>query len=425
MSWFKKPSEPVRPLRGRALLGRLLPDPGPVSAALDTWIGTDPIFERMLDQLEPGRWQESRTVLSTFSKDSHTHIGSAPVVLAFLVVSWPLGVEPYAAYGLHEAAALIDKALIPLRTAAAVGRPGAAPLLAFLEGPGLEALYPLLDPPLRIGHRSLIPLIANLRADPAQLQAPLLALLDAPIPAQDESWHGYTRAEGLRVLVNLRLPRPMPEPPPLPKPVVPPERIGVTPPNTHDTPVDSAHPLPTTDLSTESGEPNHPTGDPVPTPPPSSHPLLARLLAELRSHQPERVRLALDLARQVPGAPAAFLPHLPALIDDPTLIASRDHTRGLALRLWAENARTPAAPPAARLAIGRILALARDASRPTLRAEALDTLRELIPRAAETAFDLAEEALEAPEPAVQSAGLRLLSALATRCPPEPLAEGEE
>ncbi len=103
----------------------------------------------------------------------------------------------------------------------------------------------------------------------------------------------------------------------------------------------------------------------------------------------------------------------------------RDHTRGLALRLWAENARTPAAPPAARLAIGRILALARDASRPTLRAEALDTLRELIPRAAETAFDLAEEALEAPEPAVQSAGLRLLSALATRCPPEPLAEGEE
>jgi hypothetical protein len=169
----------------------------------------------------------------------------------------------------------------------------------------------------------------------------------------------------------------------------------------------------------------HPQAELVPTPPPSNQPLLARLLAELRSHQPERVRLALDLARQVPGASAAMLPYLPALIDDPALLATRDPARGLALRLWAENARKPTTPPAARLAIGRILALARDSNQPTLRAAALDSLRELLPRAAEAAFDLAEEALEAPEPAVQSAGLRLLSALASLCPHEAPAEGEE
>ena len=367
MSWFTRDPSPPKPAAPPSLVDAVFPqEEGLREATLA--LTEDAVLRRLIAELQPGRWPEARAAMSTLTKEPAAALGAAPAVVAWLIDGWPRATDNYAHYGINEAGLLCERLIGALRGAT---HPAAARLLALMTGPALARILPLFRPPLQIGHRGLLRYLsaAEVRDEPAR-QA-LSALLDAPLPREEQGWHQQTRAEALRLLVDRAPLRPPPPPPPPP----PPE---------------------------------------APEAPPRD--LAERLALELRSGSPLRARMALDLALGVDGAAEALAPTIEALLDDPIL--NRDPNgpavRAAGLRLLTRAARPPAPrpPPPQTPAQARLLALAAEAPSTEAQVAALLAIAAALPRDRYEAPALAEQALGSPAPSVQVAGVALLAALA-------------
>jgi len=370
MSWFSRaPAPPTpKPAAPPSLVATAFPNEEGLPEAIEALCG-DELLQRLLAELQPGRWQEARVAMGTLGKDPAAALGAAPVVVAWLIDGWPRATDGYAHYGLNEAGLLCERLIGALRGSP---HPAAARLLALMTGPALTRILPLFRPPLHIAHRGLLRYLAaaDVRDEPAR-QA-LSTLLDAPLPREDQGWHQQTRAEALRLLVD-RAPLRPPSPP--------------TPP---------------------------PAAPAAPEAPPRDLP--ERLALELRSGSPLRARMALDLALGVDGAAEALAPDIETLLDDPIL--NRDpngpSVRAAGLRLLARAARPPPPRPpvASTPAQARLLAVAAAAPSTEAQVAALMAIAAALPRDRHAAPALAEQALSSPAPSVQVAGVALLAALA-------------
>jgi hypothetical protein len=405
------PAARLRDAKGDALVPLVFPNQEGLAEAMGELSGDDPILHQLCLQLGFDQWPQARAAISALGKVPRVSAGTAPAVAAFLVATWPTGPDGYAWYGLNEAAMLLEKQAIELQKQAVMGIPSAQRVHGLLVGPALDGLLALARPPLHVAHRALSSLLVTLGPGDARVRLALMALLEAPVPSDDAGWHNHSRAEILRHLVA-HFP---PQAPTLQAPPPP--------------PVSPARP------SDAAPSPDDPTQA-------TTERLIATLCRDVASGDPGRARVALDVAQQVPGATAALLPLLPALIESPGLgldsvgasvreralrlmgaalsAQARPDAAGLPTVLdedeyWDKDAEHPSpASGATQQALARLLDLALNAPEWELRVAALDGLGALLPASALAIQQAVDAALASEHLPLKLRGVGWLVELARR-----------
>ncbi|MDX9720732.1 MAG: hypothetical protein RBU37_08285 [Myxococcota bacterium] len=344
-------------------------------------------LKQLLASFEGKAWVPIRQALSALRDFGPTAIGSAPTVLRLLCQRWNEQLDDYAQFGLNEAAQLLQEQLEALTKASASGVSGAAAILDYLQADGASLLVQLLAPPLRIPHRSLLSLLGRIRPVPQGLADAISVLMQAPIPEEQQVWHQLTHAQLLSAFISIgQAPPPLEIPPP-----------------------------PSVDSTEPEGEPERIPLD-----------LDALLTLELRSNDPQRLRVALQALFGLPSV-ETFGPLLYELLSNPEwpgdlTLRSLCIQRLASLEYETEShpqqleEQPSASSSTATAAFERLLQLATSEPDTSLRRAALSALTTLAARSggAEALLECAENALQSREPAIQRAGIRLLTQLAAQ-----------
>lgn len=340
---------------------------------------------QLIASFDGENWVAIRQALSALRSFGPKAIGSAPAVLRLLYQRWNDALDDYTRYGLNEAAALLQEQLEHLNSASSSRVSGATEILEYIQSEGAKLLVALLQPPLELPHRGLLSLLCRIQPVPEGLADAISILMQAPLPEDNRDWHQITHARLLSDYISISQ-----APPPLELP--PPPSVDTVEPEGE---VDERQLL---DLN-------------------------ALLTLELRSDEPSRAQSALRILLNLPHVDG-FAPTLYELLSAPHWPA--DGTlRSLAIqRLASLEYETESLPQDLQqtgsehgnAAFERLLQLATSAADTTLRRSALSALATLAARssAAEALLHCAEEALSSQEPAIQRAGIRLLTQLAAR-----------